>query len=132
MQTKVCGKADERITQGDTTFMVKKSELSEVNMYKYLGLHIDNNLNFQIHHKQLMSQVQLKLNQLRKIRSFINKRAAILIYKCTILPVVEYADFIQDQGIIYINKAIQKLQNQGLLIAHNQHNYITILSKGLQ
>ena len=37
------------------------------------------------------------------------------------LPVLEYADFIQDQGIIYINKAIQKLQNLGLLIAHDQH-----------
>ena len=57
----------------------------------------------------------------RKIRSLINKRAAKLIYKCTILPVLEYADFIYDQGIIYINKATQKLQNLGLLIAHNQH-----------
>ena len=44
-----------------------------------------------------------------------------MIYKCTILPVLEYADFIYDQGIIYINKATQKLQNLGLLIAHNQH-----------
>ena len=45
----------------------------------------------------------------------------MLIYKCTILPVLEYADFIQDQGIAYVNKAIQKLQNLGLLIVHNQH-----------
>ena len=63
-----------------------------------------------------MSQIQLKLNQFK----FINKRAAVLIYKCTILPVKEYADFVQDQGI-NINKALQKLQNQGMLIAHNQH-----------
>ena len=34
---------------------------------------------------------------------------------------MEYADFIQDQGVAYVNKAIQKLQNFGLLIAHNQH-----------
>ena len=26
-----------------------------------------------------------------------------------------------DQGVVYINKATQKLQNLGLLIAHNQH-----------
>ena len=121
MRTKVCGKTDEIVDQQEMNFMVKNVNLTEVNTYKYLGLHIDNNLNFQPHHKKLMSQVQLKLNQFRKIRIFINKRAAILIYKCTILPVMEYADFIQDQGINYINKAIQKLQNQGLLIAHNQH-----------
>ena len=34
---------------------------------------------------------------------------------------LEYADFIQDQGVIYINKEIQKLQNLGLLLAFNQH-----------
>ena len=34
---------------------------------------------------------------------------------------MEYGDFIQDQGVAYVNKAIQKLQNFGLLIAHNQH-----------
>ena len=79
------------------------------------------NLNFQAHHKKLVSQVHLKLSQFRKIRCFINRKAAILIYKCTILPVLEYADFIQDQGVAYVNKAIQKLQNFGLLIAHNQH-----------
>ena len=121
MKTKVCGKGinDDNLTV--VTFKVKNSSLTEVDLYRYLGLHIDNNLNFQAHHKKLVSQVQIKPSQFRKIRCFVNKKAAILIYKCTILPVLEYADFIQDQGIVYINKAIQKLQNFGLLIAYNQH-----------
>ena len=34
---------------------------------------------------------------------------------------MEYADFIQDQGVAYVNKAVQKLQHFGLLIVHNQH-----------
>ena len=37
------------------------------------------------------------------------------------LPILEYADFLFDRGIIHINKATQKLQNLGLLIAHSQH-----------
>ena len=121
MRTKVCGGDADEDNQVDMVFKVKGHSLTEVDLYKYLGLHIDNNLNFQAHHKKLVSQVQLKLNQFRKIRCFITKKAAILIYKCTILPVLEYADFIQDQGIAYVNKAIQKLQNYGLLIANNQH-----------
>ena len=121
MKTRICGEVDDVEVHGNVVFKVRNNELSEVDLYKYLGLYIDNNLNFQSHHKKLISQVHLKLSQFRKIRSFINNKAAILIYKCTILPVLEYADFIQDQGIIYINKAIQKLQNLGLLIAHNQH-----------
>ena len=53
--------------------------------------------------------------------SFINEKAAILIYKCTVLPVSEYVDFINDQNISYTNKVLQKLKNSGLLIAYNQH-----------
>ena len=44
-----------------------------------------------------------------------------MIYKCTILPVLEYADFILDQGIMYINKALQKIQNLCLLIVNGQY-----------
>ena len=82
---------------------------------------MDENLNFQNHHKKRVSNVQLKLSHFRKIRYFITKRAAVLIYKCTILPLMEYADFIYDQGIAYVNKSTQKLQNMGLSIAYNQH-----------
>ena len=99
MRTKVCGKDADGDNQIDVTIKVKNSNLTEVDLYTYLGLHISNNLNFQAHHKKLISQVQLKLSQFRKIICFINKKAAILIYKCTMLPVLEYADFIQDQGI---------------------------------
>ena len=94
MRTKVCGKVDDDMNQENITFFVKDKKLTEVEVYKYLGLHIDSSLNFQPHHKKLISQAQLKLSQFRKIRSFVNKKAAILIYKCTILPVLEYADFI--------------------------------------
>ena len=123
MRTRVCGRGvDDRDQEiGNCKFTIKNLELKEVDLYKYLGVHIDVNLNFQPHHKKMISHAQLKLSHFRKIRRFIDRKAAILIYKCTVLPILEYADFIQDQGINYINKAIQKLQNFGLLIAHNQH-----------
>ena len=46
-----------------------------------------------------MKQVQLKLNYLVKIRKYLNTYAALTIYKSTILPVFDYADF-----MIYISK----------------------------
>ena len=121
MKTMVCGRDVDVYNQVDIAFKIDNNNLTEVDSYKYWGLNIYNNLNYQTHHKQLVSQVHFKLNQFIKIRCFITKKAAILIYKCTILPVLEYADFIQDQSIAYVNKAIQKLQNYGLLIAYNQH-----------
>ena len=86
-----------------------------------MGLIIDTELNFPNHHTKMTAHVQNKLTHFRRIRCFINIKAAKLIYKCTILPIMEYADFVQDQGVSFINKAIQKLQNYGLSIVFNQH-----------
>ena len=55
---------------------------------------------------------------------FITLDAATIIYKGTILPLIEYADFVYDYGIKYINNKIQSLQNQGLYTVFNQH-YLT-------
>ena len=82
---------------------------------------MDEKLNFQSHHKKVVANVHSKLLHFRKIRYYLTKKAAVLIYKCTILPLLEYADFIYDQGIAYVNKSTQKLQNMGLSIAFNQH-----------
>ena len=44
MKTKVCGKDADAINQVAVTFKIRNGNLSEVELYKYLGLHIDNNL----------------------------------------------------------------------------------------
>ena len=46
---------------------------------------------------------------------------ALTIYKSTILPLIEYADFVHDHNIKYVNKKLQSLQNDGLSVAYNQH-----------
>ena len=57
----------------------------------------------------------------KKIRQYININAAVTIYKSTILPIIEYADFVYDFDIKYNNKKLQTLQNQGLYIVYNEH-----------
>ena len=44
-----------------------------------------------------------------------------MVYKNTILPLLEYVDFVYDYGVGYVNKRLQTLQNQGLYIVYNQH-----------
>ena len=120
MKLKVC--TGQEVNLDYPKFEINKLKLSEVDTYKYLGLYIDVNLNFQNHHKKMIASVNSKQLHFRRIRRLINQKAALLIYKCTILPIMEYADFIQDQSVVYVNKAVQKLHNFGLLIAYNQHN----------
>ena len=66
--------------------------------------------------------MQQKLSYFTKIRTFINTSVALTLYKSTILPIIEYADFIYDQSVEYVSKQIQSLQNRGLRIVFNQHN----------
>ena len=99
---KICAEeADDQIAQ---TFVIKNLELLQVETYKYLGVLVDVNLNFQSQYRKTIANVNAKLVHFRKIRCYLTKRAAILVYKCTILPVLEYADFICDQGLTYVNK----------------------------
>ena len=117
MKTKIIERND------DTNVLFKLGEkpLGKVNEYKYLGLTIDTKLNFATHRDNLINRVNLKINFFRKIRKFITIQSASLIYKATILPILEYADFIFDQNIQYINEKLQILQNQALYTVYGQH-----------
>ena len=69
-------------------FKIKDQNLEEVKVYKYLGIHLDNQLNFQQHHKLLTRNINLKVAHFKRIRNLITVGAAALIYKCTILPAI--------------------------------------------
>ena len=89
--------------------------------YKYLGLIMDPQLKFQSHRDNLHKRLNYKMTFFKKIRKYINIEVAMTIYKSTVLPIIEYADFVHDQNIIYINKKLQTIQNQYLYIVYNQH-----------
>ena len=118
MRIDVC---NDQIDVNNTNIKIMDNNLEMVRVYKYLGVFIDTQLNFQHHNKILTRNVNFKVTHFKRIRRFITMKATVLIYKYTILPVLEYADFIVDQGIAYINKALQKVQHFCLLINNNHH-----------
>ena len=44
-----------------------------------------------------VNRVNLKVSYFRKIRPFLTKEAAMILYRCTMFPI--YADFVHDFGI---------------------------------
>ena len=105
----------------DILFKVGDGRLGKVFEYRYLGVTIDSQLTFQTYRESLINRVNLKVNYFRKIRSYMTQSSVLLLYKCTILPILEYADFIHDFDIKYINKRLQTIQNTCLYIVYNQH-----------
>ena len=77
--------------------------------YEYLGITIDNKLNFIKSVNKTVSTACHRIYLLSKIRKMMPQITAILIYKQTVLPVLEYC------GLLYnglTSTTISKLQQQ--------------------
>ena len=85
MRLNVC---NDQIDQRNIDIKISNQNLEKVKVYKYLGVYIDNQLNFQHHHKISMRNINYKVSHFKRIRKFITRHAAEMIYKCTILPVL--------------------------------------------
>ena len=98
----------------------EKTPLQQVQSYKYLGLSLDNQLNFNIHVNRLVASASSKLKQFQRMRSFLNTKAALLVYKSMLLPIMEYGDVFLSAATLANRKKLQTLQNKGLRCALNK------------
>ncbi len=95
---------------------VGDQQLEQQDVYKYLGLYLDNRLNFDKHVEYLCNNVKQKLGTLGKIRKYLDQGTSLMLYKSLILPVIDYGD------IVYMTTSqnnlgkVQKLQNSACRI----------------
>ena len=85
--------------------------------YRYLGMTLDSQLNYNKHVQKTINRVTLKLKKLRRMRSFLDTRAALLVYKNMILPMLEYGDIYLVGSSAENRRKMQTLQNKGLRCA---------------
>lgn len=77
-------KLHDRIKEG-INILINNIKLEIVGEYKYLGIILDENLNFSKHVNYLISLVSHRIYNLRKIRKYIDERIALILYKTMIL-----------------------------------------------
>ena len=138
--TKWCEKNGIRMNTDKTKTMIfgtprKLKELPEVNIsvdgvalknvtsYKYLGLTLDSQLRYTKHVNKVISGVSLKLKHFRRMRSFLNTKAAVMVYKNMLLPIIEYGDIFMTGSSAETKRKFQVLQNKGLRCALNTDKY---------
>ena len=105
---------------------MNKVPLDVTLQYKYLGMTLDGQLNYDQHVQRVITNVTLKLKQFRKMRYFLNLKAAILIYKNMILPMIEYGDIFLSGATADNRKKLQILQNKGLRCALNRDKFDSV------
>ena len=91
--------------------------IQKVTSYKYLGMELDCDLSYKKHVNKIVSSVSPKLKQFQRM---LNKKAAIMVYKSTILPILEYGDVFLSAAPLVSRKRLQTLQNKGLRCALNK------------
>ena len=100
--------------------VLNRSQLDTVRNYNYLGVTIDDCLNFDVFLTEKYNKANLRVHQLSKLRKFITSQVANRIYKQTILPVVEYADLMVESGPRDGVTRLQGLQDKALRIIDNK------------
>ena len=101
---------------------IRNHDLSRVHSYYYLGITLDEQLNYEIHAQNTLRKVKSKLIQLRTMRYFLSKQAALLVYKNMILPILEYGDIFFSALPINTRKKMQIMQNKALRIVFNKNS----------
>ena len=93
--------------------------IQKVLSYKYLGMTLDNKLNYKYnsHVKKVIASVASKLKQFQRMRSFLDVKAATMVYKSMLLPLLEYGYVLLLAASAENRKRLQILQNKGLRCA---------------
>ena len=68
----------------------------------------------------LIGTATAKLKQFQRMRNFLDVRAALLVYKSMLLPILEYGDILLTATLNVNKKRLQILQNKGLRCALNK------------
>ena len=85
--------------------------LERVGTFKYLGLMLDSELNFEAHISYTYKKACSKLTMLRKTRICMNQKIACQLYKSLILPQLDYCDVVYMTATKGALKDLQKVQN---------------------
>ena len=107
-----------RKTSDEFKIYMKSVPVEEVEKYKYLGTVLDNRLSGEVQCSKLMKNLGFKLRTFSRIRKFLNTRAALTVYKSTVLPIIDYNDYFQFLWNAEKIRKLQKIQNWGLRITY--------------
>ena len=99
-------------------FTMNDHNIGFVHNYMYLGVMIDDVMSLVPLVKSVKKRISDKIFMLRKIRKFLTFEASVLVYKQTILPIIDYAGFLLMGSRNEDKSDVQILQNDILRICN--------------
>jgi hypothetical protein len=105
---------------------INNAKIAVVDQVKYLGIIIDNRLNFQAHLLYIHKKVSIKTHFLKRISTNLALYTKLLLYKPIVAPHVEYCSALLFMLPNYRIKELQLIQNRCMRIILNCSKYTHI------
>ena len=96
------------------TINLNREIVPRVSSCKYLGMTLDENLDWSLHIKAVCRKVVLNIYLLKRIRNFISKQQATIFYKLMIQCHFDYCDTVYSNAGVTLLRKLQILQNRAL------------------
>ena len=112
------------------TINVSGTPLKQIDDVRYLGLYIDNKLQWNKHINVACKTITKKLGMMNRTSKYVNKKALVQIYKSFILPSFDYADTIWNGCSKFLEHKLQTLQNRAARIIEQDFDFIN--TRGLE
>ncbi len=91
----------------DISLQVDGETIEQVHHFKYLGLMLDDTLNFEEHIDILYRKTCAKLGAIKKARACVNQQTALTLYRSIVLPHIDYVDVAY---MVATKESLKKLQ----------------------
>ena len=90
--------------------------IESVTTFKYLGVVFDSHMTWKDQADHVYKKVAVRVNVLRRIRTFLTEKAAIHVYNGIILPVFDYCDITWSSLLQQDEDRLQRLQHRAARI----------------
>ena len=107
------------------------NEISRCHQYCYLGVKLDECLNLKQNYNTVFKKFSYKIYQFGKLKKYLDTPTRILVYKQTVMPLVEYVSFMLNMNTGQEVMKLQRLQNRALRMCFDIYNPVEISIKDL-
>ena len=127
-KTKFCLYGNRKLvnTFPDKSIGPPECQITRCHQYNYLGITLDECINMKSNYNSIFKKFSYKNYQFAKICKYVDTCTRVLIYKQTVLPLVEYVSFMMCFNNKHEIDKLQRLQNRSLRLCYNINNPVDI------
>lgn len=109
-------------------YSINGTNIASSSSYKYLGIHITDNVSWAIYSKHIVSEAKRTLGFLKQNLKLAPPHVKILAYNYLVRTKLEYASSLWNPHQAYLIKNIEAVHNRALTLIISEYSYETTVS----